>query len=187
MQTAMKPDYTPAEQEAEFALASEIGRLVDGHQADVLLNAMTRVMASVLAQADASDPVVEASLFSVVVINLHALVHPEPKTKTKTLVVGDPASKLSPEVVDAAAVLCLPLYHLLTGLRLHYEGRDVANAWTSVLLNLLLEDGPAGEDGLARAMRILQEIADNLPATHAQMQALRAMDDGANTSERGSA
>jgi hypothetical protein len=186
------PDYTPQEAEAELALVGELGRVVSGQQVDVLLNAMTRTLAAVLTQVRCSNedtgPAAEASLFAGLVINLHALVHPDPNESINgTLSVGSRPEALTPEVKAAATILCAPLFHLLTGLRMHYDGAHVANSWTSVLLNLLLEDGPNGEPGLARAQTILKDIHDGLPATYAQMQALRAMDDGANTSERGTA
>lgn len=188
---AMTPDYTADEQEREAALASQINQAIGGQPVEVILNAMTRVMAAVLdmVRREGADDshMADAALFAGIVINLHALVHPDPSESIAgTLAVGS-GTTLAPEVMAAATTLCPVLWHFLTGLRLHYDNRHVANSWNSVLLNMLLEDGPEGEPGLPRAQRILQDILDGLPATYAQMTALRAMDDGANTSERGTA
>ena len=185
-----RAEYTSDEEEREFDLARQINKIIGGQQIDVLLNAMTRVMAAVLASVRHEDEgdMVEASLFSGVVVNLHALVHPDPSESVSgTLTIGARSDLLTPEVMDAATILCPPLHHLMTGLRLHYDGRHVANSWTSVLLNLLVEDGPEGEPGLARAQAILKDILDGLPATYAQMRALRAFDEQGNTGQVGRA
>lgn len=188
------PDYTQDEQEREAALALQINQAIGGQQVDVILNAMTRVMSAVLASVRHDDnvgddgPLAETALFAGVVVNLHALVHPDPnETVAGTLSIGSRPDLLTPEVIEGATALCPVLWHFLMGLRLHYDGRHVANSWTSVLLNMLLEDGLDGEPGLRRAQDILRDILEGLPATYAQMTALRAMDDGANTSERGTA
>jgi hypothetical protein len=187
----MTPDYTAEEADREQVLASQINQVIAGQQVDVILNAMTRVMAAVLAsvrhESDENGPLAETSLFAGVVMNLHSLVHPDPnETIAGTLTVGSNAT-LTPEVMDAATALCPVLWHFLTGLRLHYDGRHVANSWTSVLLNVLLETGPNGEAGLERTQTILKDLLKGLPQTYAQMQQLRAIDDGANTSEWGNA
>lgn len=84
------PDYTAAATEREAALALQINQAIGGEQVDVILNAMTRVMSAVLASVRHDDnnvgdtgPLAETALFAGVVVNLHALVHPDPNDKCR--------------------------------------------------------------------------------------------------------
>lgn len=124
------PDYTSDEREREAALALQINQAIGGQQVDVILNAMTRVMSAVLASVRHDDsvgdggPLAETALFAGVVVSLHSLVHPDPnETVSGTLTVGQASDKLTPEVIEGATSLCPVLWHLLMGLRLHYDGR----------------------------------------------------------------
>lgn len=185
------PDIDTSEdddQEAEIALASELNRVIGGSPMDVAANAMTRVWAALLGQlltADENGPAAEVTVYAAMLVNVHALVHPTPDLSVSTLAVGK--NPLTPEILAAAEVLYPPLYHLMMGLRCLYAGNFVAHSWIGVMLSMLFEEGPNGENGLARAQEVLKDMHDGLPAAYAQMVALRAMDAGANTSERGSA
>lgn len=170
---------TPDDESVAEDFARQVSQLADGKPCDAVMLGLSMATVAVMREAGEGDYGVDALGFAAMVVNVHAgLDSGSGHTNVITTVGEGPMPRATAE---AAVVLCAPLGLLMTGLLQHYEAKNVINSWLSVLLNVLLEGG------VEKAQQLLRETADALPRAAAQMAALRAMDDGANTGQVGRA
>lgn len=168
-----------ADAAAADALAHRINTLCHGEEVGTILWGLITVAATVIRSAAPDDIETQAGLFAAVANNIHAGLDAAEQPQG-VIMVGDGAT-LDAEQVQAATRLCPMLQSLMTGLAARHDSRDVLNAWSSVLLVALMDNG------IDRAQAILRGMLDGLPKAQAEREAHRAFDAQGNTGQVGRA